>query len=456
MRLPGQQDTIAAIATPPGQGGIGIVRISGQAARSVLSRLWRGSPAPSDFESHKLYYGSVSGRGSIIDRVFAVWMGAPKSYTGDDVVEISGHGGHAVMQRLLTACCDAGARPAEPGEFTRRAFLAGKIDLVQAEAVADVIAASSEAQLKVAQGQREGRLSKAVNGLGERIKRLRAEIEAAIDFPEEDIEIMQNEGLDAKLGAIIEDALRLSSTFDEGRLIRDGVRVAIAGLPNAGKSSLLNALVGHERAIVHHEPGTTRDVVEATVQLGGMVFHLRDTAGLREAPSDVENIGVDRALSEMRDADIVIYLIDTSRGIRNEDTKNVDGILKGKALVVYSKADLSFPPGAPREGDNAQLHISSHTGAGLGALKHFLLTRVRSQTAMEAHGAIVTNARHRSQLDEAVAELTQAQEAIQLRASAEFTAHHLRRAHEAFARITGSAVDDELLDEIFSRFCIGK
>ncbi len=465
MRYYGQRDTIVAIATPPGQGGVGIVRVSGPRAREVLSALWGGRPAADSFESHKLYYGPIGIVGTVIDRVLASWMQMPRSYTGEDVVEFSGHGGQAVLRCIVDACCRAGARPAQPGEFTKRAYLNGKIDLVQAEAVADLIGASSEAGMKAAQDQLAGRLSLAVNDIQRRLTELRAFVEATIDFPEEDIEFIRREGVGEKLERIIEDASNLAATFSEGRLVRDGVRVAIAGLPNAGKSSLFNALVGCERVIVHHEPGTTRDVVEQTVSFSGFTFHLRDTAGLRDTMHQVEQSGVRRTKQELDNADVVIYVIDATKGATEEDEKNVSTLPKGKAIMVYSKVDkvsLDFASGTvPIRGQSppasiGKAMVSALTGRGIDELKRYLLAMVKVSPRTEFEGAVVTNARHKKALDDAIAALREAAHSAAESDPTELVAHHLRQAQGILGRITGETSTEALLDQIFSRFCIGK
>ncbi len=462
------RDTIAAVATPPGQGGIGIVRISGPYAKQVLEHLWRGAPKVRAFESHKLYYGAIVRQGTVIDRALVSWMRAPKSYTGEDTVEISGHGGAIVMERILEACCESGARAAGPGEFTKRAFLNGKMDLVQAEAVADTIAATSHVGLNLAQAQLAGRLSRTVNGLQTTVKELRAAVEASIDFPEEDVQFMNDAGIEGRLGRVIEDAAQLAATFYEGRLMRDGVRVAIAGRPNAGKSSLFNALAGHARALVHHEPGTTRDVVEETVTLEGISFVLRDTAGLRAAAHEVEAMGITRAHEEIAGADLVLYVVDAMTGITPEDKDLLRTLPEEKRIVVWNKADLIEEAEKQRSKDEEDfsqhlsvsaslpLGISTLTMTGFPELKRALVSFVRRGVCADGEGVIITNVRHKTALDDGIEALTHAATAVELKDSAEFVAHHLRHAQECLGRITGAVADDALLDEIFSRFCIGK
>jgi tRNA modification GTPase len=451
MQIFGEKDTIAAVATPPGQGGIGVVRISGPEAKRVLAGVWAGQTGVYEFESHKLYYGPVKKDGALIDRVLVSWMKAPRSYTGEDVVEISGHGGPVVMKRILEACCDGGARLAYPGEFTKRAFLNRRMDLVQAEAVADVISASNDEGMKSAQEQLEGRLSRRITQLNGRLTELRALVEASIDFPEEDVEFIENAGIKDRLRSIIDDASRLSLTFEDGRLLRDGVRVVIAGRPNAGKSSLFNSLIGSSRAIVHHQPGTTRDVVEQSIGLGGLTFHLRDTAGLGKAGCEVEGMGISRAREELEQADMVIYVIDATVDMTKQDEEALSK-LGPRRIVVYNKADLLDV--AAREDD--KLLVSATDGDGLDDLREEMLRAMRTKETTETGGVIVTNLRHKLALDDAVKAVNDALVAVEKGEPVECAAHHLRSAQEGLGNITGETFDEAILDEIFSKFCIGK
>lgn len=453
MVIRSRQDTIAAIATPPGQGGIGVVRISGPSANTVLKRVWRGKADASGFESHRLYYGPVGFSGEVVDHALVAWMKGPHSYTGEDVVEISAHGGQAVMQALLRACCEGGARVAEPGEFTKRAFLNGKMDLAQAEAVADVISASSDAGLKAAQEQLVGELSSKVSSISGRLTELRAFVESSIDFPEEDLEFIENEEVEKKLKAIGDEMKRLSSTFEEGRLLRDGLRVAITGLPNAGKSTLFNALVGRERAIVHRSPGTTRDVVSETILIDGIAFHLHDTAGLRDSSCEIERSGVAFTKEEIKRADVVLYVVDAN----DDHNANFENLPAGKTILVYNKTDLA---GGVVErstiNDKRSTAISALTGNGLGNLKKALLDFVRDRKTTESGGVVITNARHKEAVDKSLEHVSRAFEVLEEKQHAELLAEHLRFAYEALGSITGETVADAVLKEIFSRFCVGK
>lgn len=459
-----RNETIAAIATPPGQGGVGVVRISGPDARTVLEKLWRGRTPVARFEPRKLYLGEVvdvgscvnlpAGRqadhGSRLDRVLAVHMPAPNTYTGDDVVELSAHGSPIVLERLLAACCAAGARVAEPGEFTRRAFLAGKLDLVQAEGVADLIAATSERAARVAAEQLAGRLSERITAIGDALAQLRAFVEASIDFPEEELGTLAEESVEARLAGVLERTRALSATCREGRLLREGVRAAIVGPTNAGKSSLLNRLVGSHRALVHESPGTTRDVVEESIDIGGTVVRLRDTAGLRDTTCEVEAMGTQRTRSEIEAADLVLLVLDGSRPLDENDRAALRATEGRRVITVLNKSDL--PRAVDLEG---AMHLSALTGDGIEAL----CVRIAATAGIDpglADGAVVTNVRHGAALDASAHAMAEAIDALRASAPLECVSQHLQAAQSKLGEITGAITTDDLLDRIFSRFCIGK
>ncbi|MBI2975208.1 MAG: tRNA uridine-5-carboxymethylaminomethyl(34) synthesis GTPase MnmE, partial [Deltaproteobacteria bacterium] len=346
------KDTIAAISTPTGVGAIGIVRLSGSACRDILKKVWINPNHPVDkFETHRLYYGMLStpqdGVKQVkqdgvksIDNVLAVWMQEPRSYTGEDIVEIHCHGGSVATKSILEAVLNSGARPALPGEFTRRAFLNGRLDLAQAEAVAEVINATSERALRLANEQLNGRLSGEINNAQGKLKELIVSIEAAIDFPEEDIEIIKNEQIENGLKNILERLSSLSMTYHEGKMIHDGVRVIIVGKPNVGKSSILNALVGSDRAIVHHSPGTTRDIIEEDVEIDGMKFRLIDTAGIRNSTCEIEQMGIKRARMRLSEADCALVVLDASNFADEEDKAIICETKNLKRIFILNKIDL--------------------------------------------------------------------------------------------------------------------
>ncbi len=446
---------MVAIATPAGPGGIGVVRMSGPSSREIFARLWRGRVHPSGFEPRKLYLGRVDladHESPITDHVMAVHMPAPNTYTGEDVVEISCHGSQPLLAKLVDACVAAGARTAGPGEFTRRAFLAGKMDLAQAEAVCDLISAEGERGARIAAEQLQGRLSREIRLIADATAGLRARVEAAIDFPDEEID--DEAGLAEAIANTRKLCARLASTFENGRMMRNGVRVAIAGRPNAGKSSVLNRIVGFDRALVHHAPGTTRDVVEERASIDGLVFSFLDTAGLRTAAGEVESLGIEKSKAAIASADLTLVVFDGSRRFSGEDREALKLALGKKALYVVNKSDL------PQNFDIEELEAepvrtSAFTGDGFGELAKRLAWEAIG-AASSSEGAVVISARHKSLLDAAGRALEGALAELAARRPAEFAAQWLRAAHEALNEITGEAATEELLDRIFSKFCIGK
>ncbi|MBI5299660.1 MAG: tRNA uridine-5-carboxymethylaminomethyl(34) synthesis GTPase MnmE [Deltaproteobacteria bacterium] len=459
-----QIKTIVAISTSPGVGGIGVIRISGPQSRKVLKRLWRNRRVPVDnFATHRIYLGKIVNPSTeeFLDNCLCVWMRAPHSYTGEDVIEIQGHGSPLLMEKILSAALEAGAILALPGEFTKRAYLNGKIDLAQAEAVADVISASSEAGLAQAKEHLTGRFSKRISEFRSELVRLRAFVEASVDFPEEDIEMIQKEGILNRLSPIQVALTELLSTYHEGRLHREGVRTILVGRPNAGKSSLLNALLGSNRAIVHHVPGTTRDVIEEGCLLGGYVFRLFDTAGLRKTTDEVESIGVARSEELIENADLILWVIDASSPLSKEDVDYLSKLDFSKTLLCLNKIDLGIvwnPESFLLNKKEKEMlsPISALRGDGLKELQNSMVNWVKRQSSREAGGMRITKLRHKEALGKSLQALGAATNALQQRIPVELVALHLRKAHEALGEITGSDIDEELLDTIFSEFCIGK
>ena len=451
------EDTISAIATPPGSGGIGVVRISGPRAKGVLKSLWRGRVSVQEFEAKKLYLGEIadSDRHELrLDKILAVFMPAPNTYTGQDVVELSCHGSPVVLGRVLEACVSCGSRIAEPGEFTKRAFLAGKLDLAQAEGVCDLISAASDRAARLASSQLDGRLSDEVTGIGSELADIRSFLEASIDFPDEDIPA---DDILSKIAAVADRAGVLASTFREGRMVREGVRVAIVGPANVGKSSILNQLTGCDRALVHNEPGTTRDVIEETVEIEGAVFRLRDTAGFRIAASGVEAMGTELSRKEMSAADIILAVFDGSKEQTPDDDAvfaDIQRLADKKAIIpIINKCDLQVKRswGVDR---NDIIYSSALTGEGLDEIR----SRIKGMIGADAFesGVVVTSLRHKSSLDAAIVELGRAVKSISEEMPLECSAQHLRSAQDRLGEITGKVVTEELLDRIFSKFCIGK
>ncbi|WP_339898968.1 tRNA uridine-5-carboxymethylaminomethyl(34) synthesis GTPase MnmE [uncultured Gilvimarinus sp.] len=447
-------DTIAAIATAPGRGGVGIIRVSGPDAADIAQAVTGQTLSPR--YAHYLPFTDTQARE--IDQGIALYFPGPHSFTGEDVLELQGHGGPVVLGLLLEAVKHHGARMARPGEFSERAFLNDKLDLAQAEAIADLIEASSEQAARNALSSLQGVFSDQVHALVESLIALRIYVEAAIDFPEEEIDFLSDGKVQSDLNAIIHELDALIIRAKQGQLVRDGMRVVIAGKPNAGKSSLLNALVERESAIVTDIAGTTRDVLKEHIHIDGMPLHIIDTAGLREASDAVEKIGIERAWAEIDQADRIILLIDAQEAIEHPDwqpenvwpefTERLQH--SDKVSVVYNKVDLVNAPELPP----ASVQISAKTGVGIDALKAHLKSCMGYQSTTE--GTFTARQRHLDALAAAANCLTQGAEQLALHAAGELLAEDLRDAQNQLSEITGEFTPDDLLGRIFSSFCIGK
>ena len=442
-------DTIAAIATPPGRAGIGVVRISGPAARDiaygVLNRELRARVATlCDF---------VAEDATPLDRGIAIFYPAPHSYTGEDVLELHGHGGLAVMQLILKRCFSLGARPAKPGEFTQRAYLNDKLDLAQAESVADLIDASSEAAARGAMRSLAGEFSSQVTQLQAAIVELRSLIEATLDFPEEDLDILDRSGAREKLHRLQDGVSALLRKAEQGRILRDGAKVVLIGQPNVGKSSLLNRLAEEEVAIVTEIPGTTRDPLRHELAIEGVPVHVVDTAGLHEATDTVEKIGISRAWLEIERADLALLIVDAGNGVAQPDADILAKLPeKLSTIKVMNKIDLLSI--APRENlgqGGTEIWLSAKSGDGVDLLRAAILRCIGWQPTAE--GPFIARERHLRALRDAAVCL---QRAAAHKGSLELQAEELRLAQQAFTDLTGSFTADDLLGEIFSRFCIGK
>lgn len=466
----GRRDTIAAIATPSGAGGIGIVRISGPDAAVLAGRLL--GRAPESFPDRKLVHGQARDReGHRIDDVLAVVMRGPRSFTGEDVAEIHGHGGVMNMARLLRAVVADGARPADAGEFTRRAFENGKLDLARAEAIVDVIEAGSERALRLAQAQLDGRLGTRLSEFRARATDLLAEVEACIDFPEEGEAYLGSLHIADKARALGDDVFRLARTFTLGRALRNGVEIAIVGEVNAGKSSLFNALLDTDRAIVDAHPGTTRDYVEAQVVWAGIPVTLIDTAGERHTENRVENLGIERGRRRASEADLrlCVHSVEqlnedpTHEGVPTPTLSEYGEYGDPRVLHVLTKVDLLDLPddarsNASRDGEvNPNLlWTSAHSGIGIEPLKSAALTRVCGPSVESDDGHVVTSERHRALLGKAAASLVRVVEGVDGGQPTEVLAIEIRETAQCLAQILGEEVGEEVLDSLFSRFCIGK
>jgi len=440
-------DTIAAVATAQGRGGIGVVRISGQRVEILAREILGKQPV-----ARRATYGNfLDENGGILDQGVALFFPAPHSYTGEDVLELQGHGGPAVMQLVLQRCLDLGARLAQPGEFTRRAFLNDKLDLAQAESVADLIDANTAEAARSAMRSLSGEFSAAIHGMVDELINLRMLVEAMLDFPEEDVDSIDTGRRNDLLNSVLSRLQLTLNTAKQGSLLREGAYVVIAGQPNVGKSSLLNRLTGEEVALVSEIPGTTRDVIRQTIQIRGVPLHIMDTAGLRESADVVENLGIARAHQTLHRADLILLLLDASKGLTAQDESILAGLPEDiPRLLVFNKTDLLFDSTAV-SGSGPFVRISAKTGAGMEELRSKLLEAVgwRDQES----GTFMARERHVRALTLAQTHLTQAQTIL---TSAELFAEELRLAQRALNEITGEFTPDDLLGEIFSRFCIGK
>ena len=443
-----QGETIAAIATPPGEGALAVIRISGAKALAVADMVFRGKAMPSRTEERRVLFGAIiDSNGETVDEVLLTTFRNPRSYTGEDLVEISGHGGPVVSSRVLAAVLSAGARMARPGEFTERAFLNGKLDLTRAEAVMDLIGAQTERAAKAATGQLEGRLGAAINALRAEILEAVAHLEAFIDFPEEGIDPESGEVLRRRMESVESRLVSLLATANEGRLLREGITLALCGAPNAGKSSLLNRLLGFDRSIVSETAGTTRDTIEERASLGGYPFRMIDTAGLRETDDPVEREGVERARRAAGDADLLLHLVDASA------QKGPVAPLFPDELMVFNKVDLV----KDRSALSAGIAISCHTGEGVESLVAAILTKVTGRNASEAAPDVTAiNTRHRDCLRKAQGHLAAAIALLESGEPPELVAVELRSALGDVGEIVGEAGTEEILGKIFSSFCIGK
>lgn len=452
-------DTIAALSTAPGRGAVALVRMSGPEAGRILLAL-----APSlDALPEPRRVTRVDLRdpadGALLDRALATYFAGPSSYTGEDVVEVSCHGGALVPELILDACVRAGARRADPGEFTRRAYLGGKVDLMQAEAVADLIEARSRAFHRAALGQLEHGLSARVAALREALVRLEALLVHHIDFPEEDEPPVPVARVVAETDAVLRDMDVLLATAPEGELLREGALVVLAGRPNAGKSSLYNALLGEERAIVTDEPGTTRDALVASVELGGFPFRLVDTAGLREAGERVERIGIEVTRRYLERADVVLLCVGCGSDATGSEEEFVAGLVRTPVVWVWTKCDLADAVGGPTNAQQTActVRVSVRTGEGLDEIKRVLRDLVYSGVVTASPEVpVITRSRHRRGLETARAEVEAFRGALEGGLPAEVAAAHLRPAESALEEILGAISTDDVLDVVFAEFCVGK
>jgi tRNA modification GTPase len=458
-----EHNTIAAIATPYGESGIGIVRISGPEAKRIAKRIFQPRSGPKTLTSHHIRYGEIidPATGRVIDEVLLTFMAAPKTYTREDVVEINCHGGFEVLQQVLEAALRGGAREALPGEFTKRAFLSGRIDLVQAEAVLDIIQAKTDEGLRLAEEQLRGKLSREIAGLREELLGLLIAIEAYIDFPEEDIDPPSAAGVVEVLDRTLARVEELIKASEEGEIYREGVKVAIVGKANVGKSSLLNQFLERGRAIVTAVPGTTTDVIEESANLSGVLIRLTDMAGLQDPRNEVEQEGVRLAREKMSEAHLILLVVDRSRPLDDEDQRIFREVQGKRALLVLNKIDL--PPRIDAEevkqevGMKDLYPISALQGDGIEELKKGIVGAIVRGTAKRGGGELIpVNLRHKRVLEKAQGALEEALEGRKREIPWDLTAIEIRQVLNILGEIVGETTPEEILEMIFARFCIGK
>jgi tRNA modification GTPase len=451
-------DTISALSTPAGEGGIGIVRMSGQKARHILTRIFKPWAAKSSLLPRRLYLGRIVDPQSMqaIDEVLAVYLNKPHTYTREEMVEIHCHGGFAVQQAIVRLTLREGARLAEPGEFTKRAFLNGRIDLLQAESVLDIIESETEEELSRAMDSLSGQLSRKLEALNGSLRSLLAEIEAYLDFPDEEL-VLSSSGTEVEIDSIVQELSRLIVSYYEGRGVREGFEVLILGRTNVGKSSLLNALLLQERAIVTPLPGTTRDLIEETIHIKGIKVRLVDTAGLRQPGDVIEEEGIERVKQKIPGADLILWILDASQVYTGEDDSAYKAIQNKSVIAVLNKTDLPQKIHAatlPSE-NLATVETSATKGEGIESLKEHMYESLMGK-GHKRGVVLITHARHRDALERARSALQRSLECIRAEEPKEFVAFEVREAMQAMGDITGETRPEAILDEIFSRFCIGK
>lgn len=456
------EETIAAISTPPGSGGIGIIRISGERALEVLRRIFKPASSSCDYSSHKLYYGHIVDPDikKILDEVMAVFMKAPNTYTREDVVEIQCHGSFLVLNNILECILTLGVTLAAPGEFTKRAFLNGRIDLTRAEAVIDVLSARTRKGVDLAQQQLSGALYKKIDAVRLSLTQMRALIEVAIDFPDEDIEIVDHSQLLKQLQDEVATPIRrLLAHAAHGKVYREGISVVIAGLPNVGKSSLLNSLLQEERALVTEIPGTTRDTIEEYLDINGVPVRIIDTAGIREDAEAVEQLGIRRAKSLINEADLVLFMVDSTRGMTEADELLFQEVNHKPLVMVANKIDL---PDSKQEcfgqlpDDVTGLFISARTHSGIDELKKAIFSKVISGTEQWEEEGCAPNIRHKLALARAEQACERVEQSLLASLTSDLIAVDIQECLDQLNEIVGETTTEDILDIIFEQFCLGK
>ncbi len=462
MKIVGNNETIAAISTPPGSGGIGIIRISGVQSLDVLKKIFTPSSPSCTYRSHQFNYGNIyqPESGKILDEVLAVYMQAPKTYTREDVVEIHCHGSFLVLQSILELILSFDVSLAEPGEFTKRAFLNGRIDLTKAEAVIDILAAKTRKGVDLAQEQLAGNLYKKIDTIRNALVKMRAILEVAIDFPDEDVEIVNHEHLLQNLLQDVEEPLAaLITSADQGRIFREGISVVIVGLPNVGKSSLLNTILQEERALVTSIPGTTRDTIEEYVDIKGMPVRIVDTAGIRDHTDEVEELGIKRAKEQINQADLILFMVDGSKEMSDADKSLYQTVTHKPLIMVINKIDL-LPDSAaetpsPDRGQ-PEVKISAKKQKGIESLKTEIFSIVTGGRDQWQEDSCAPNIRHKHALTRAFEACTRVKEGLMIGLTTDLLAVDIQECLNQLGDIIGETTTEDILDVIFEQFCLGK
>lgn len=454
------EDTIVAISTPIGNAGIGIIRMSGEESLRILKELFVPKNKNKQLKSHTITYGHIMYHNHIVDEVLVSVMLAPNTYTKEDIVEINCHGGQVVMKKILKILVEKGARLAEAGEFTKRAFLNGRLDLSQAEAVMDMISAKTERELAGFAMHLSGELKKKVLDIREKMIRILANIEVGIDYPEYDFEGLQEYEMIAGIEAILKEVKELGDTYENGRLIRDGIKTAIIGKPNVGKSSILNALLRVNRAIVTDIAGTTRDTLEEYYYLNGITLKLIDTAGIRESADVVEKIGIEKSLQSIHEADLLLFVIDSSKDLEEEDHRILEEIRDKKCIFILNKADLDTKITKDRFVEDYPsarfIETSALTGYGIECLEEVITDLFELGDIEQSDSLYITNIRQKEALVRSAASMQQAIDSVAGGFSEEFWALDLKNAYLEMSKIIGESLEDDVVTQLFARFCVGK
>ena len=455
------EDTITAIATAYGEGGIGIIRISGPQTFSILKKIF--VPAKKkDIENRRMTYGHIINpdENQIIDEVLSVFMKSPHTYTKEDIAEINCHGGIVSLRKVLELVIKNGARLAEPGEFTKRAFLNGRLDLSQAEAVIDLIKAKTDKTFDVAMEQLAGTLSKEIEKIRSKIKDLLVELTVNIDYPDEDIEELTYENMEKEVLQISDMIEKLLTTADSGKIITEGLKVAIIGKPNVGKSSLMNELLKETRAIVTEIPGTTRDTIEELISIRNIPIKITDTAGIRETQDQIEKIGIERSKQSFNEADLIIFVMDSSRELSKEDEEIIEYIADKKSIVLMNKMDLGnkwTKEDIQKKLPDAEiLETSILKRKGVDQIEDAIINLVYSGRVKQNDSLLITNVRHKELLERSKKYLEDARDMISMREAMDFIEIDIKSAYEALGEIIGETVSDDIINEVFARFCLGK